>query len=202
MNNDYNRIRLASAGTKVFSRQESGKNLDPQFRVLGEGLPVILPFVDPLTIISGDMTVLKTLLKSYYPLCSDFEEPFKSHIVAQGMVTFFSFYISSTDCIGNLAFGSHIVQFSTGEMYVFTIYSFVNTFFYSMLLFSSVSHDVVLPIWKSNMSLSLMIDKKAKRFLQYISFFDCKLIHFLNSALSLRLLGSDITTNAEDVHTN
>lgn len=91
MNNDYNRIRLASAGTKVFSRQESGKNLEPQFRVLGEGLPVILPFVDPPSIMTGDVAVLKTLLGSYYPLCSEFEEPFKSCISAQGMVTFFFF---------------------------------------------------------------------------------------------------------------
>lgn len=120
MNNDYNRIRLASAGTKVFSRQESGKNVDPQFRVLGEGLPVILPFVDPHSIIAGDLAVLKTLLRSYYPLCSDFEEPFKSHISAQGMVTF-SFFLLSTfpNCIGNPALGSHIVQFSTGELCVF-----------------------------------------------------------------------------------
>lgn len=95
LNNDYNRIRLTSAGTKVFSKQESGKNTDPQFRVLGEGLPVILPFVDPLSIITGDMAVLKTLLKSYYPLCSDFEEPFKSCITAHGMITVFFFYISS-----------------------------------------------------------------------------------------------------------
>lgn len=91
MNNDYNRIRLVSAGTKVFSRQESGKNVDPQFRVLGEGLPVILPFVDPLSIFTGDIAVLKTLLGSYYPLCSDFEEPFRSHITAQGMVPSFLF---------------------------------------------------------------------------------------------------------------
>jgi len=143
MNNDYNRIRLTSAGTKVFSRQESGKNLEPQFRVLSEGLPVVLPFVDPLSIITGDMGVLRTLLGSYYPLCSHFEEPFKSIIEA-------------------LPTGSRIVQFSTGEVF---------------------SHDVVLPIWKSNVSVSLMIDKKAK------------------SALSLRLLGSDITT-VENVHTN
>ena len=93
MNNDYNRIRLTSAGTKVFSRQESGKNIDPQFRVLGEGLPVILPFVDPLSIISGDMAVLKTLLQSYYPLCSEFEEPFKSCITAQGMVISCSLFL-------------------------------------------------------------------------------------------------------------
>ena len=27
----------------------------------------------------------------------------------------------------------------------------------------SLTHDLVLPIWKSNSSISLMIDKKAKR---------------------------------------
>lgn len=48
-----------------------------------------------------------------------------------------------------------------------------------------------------------MIDKKAKRFVSptYL-LLDCKRIHsFLNSALSLRLLGSDITTIAENAHT-
>lgn len=67
---------------------------------------------------------------------------------------------------------------------VFSIHSFVNTFFIfdsSNAIFLSVSHDVVLPIWKSNVSLSLMIDKKAKRFLQHISLFDCKLISFFNT---------------------
>lgn len=97
--------------------------MDPQFRVLGEGLPVILPFVDPISIITGDMAVLKALLKSYYPLCSDFEEPFKSDISARGMVAFFLFTSYKTDCIGNLVLGSHIVQFSTREMCVF--YSFI-----------------------------------------------------------------------------
>ena len=66
--------------------------------------------------------------------------------------------------------------------------------------FSSVSHDVVLPIWKSNVSLSLMIDKKAKRFV-FLTYLFLRLYaySFLKSALSLRLLGSDIT-NAENVH--
>ena len=91
-NNDYNRIRLTTAGTKVFLKQESGKNIDPQFRVLGEGLPVILPFVDPLSIITGDIVALRTLLGSYYPLCSDFEEPFKSIIDALCMII-------STSCL-------------------------------------------------------------------------------------------------------
>lgn len=29
---------------------------------------------------------------------------------------------------------------------------------------SSLTHDLVVPIWKSGMSLGLMIDKKTKRF--------------------------------------
>lgn len=34
---------------------------------------------------------------------------------------------------------------------------------------SSLSHDLVVPIWKSGMSLGLMIDKKTKRFVRFIS---------------------------------
>jgi multisite-specific tRNA:(cytosine-C5)-methyltransferase len=167
MNNDYNRMRLTSAGTKVFSRQESGKNHEPQFRVLGEGLPVVLPFVDPLSIIAGDMIVLKTLLGSYYPLCSDFDEPFKSIIVALRMITYlFLIFPFKTDYTEILALGSHIVQFSTGELWDLP---FIESQYLLFNAVSSFSHDVVLPIWKSNISLSLMIDKKAKRFVLLIS---------------------------------
>ena len=75
-----------------------------------------------------------------------------------------------TDRIVILVLGSHIVQFSTSEMCVFDLFK-KNQFFNAIC--SSVSHDVVLPIWKSNVSLSLMIDKKAKRFLQqYLFSFD------------------------------
>lgn len=77
-NNDFSRIRLTAAGTKVFSKQEGGKASEAQFRVLGEGLPVVLPYVDPSTIITADLSTLKTLVQSYYPLCSSFDEPFKS----------------------------------------------------------------------------------------------------------------------------
>lgn len=78
--NDYNRIRLTSAGTKVFMKQEAGKGIEAQFRVLGEGLPVILPYINPETIIIGNLTILKTLVESYYPLCSTFDGPFRSII--------------------------------------------------------------------------------------------------------------------------
>ncbi|GLB39259.1 putative class I-like SAM-binding methyltransferase superfamily, RsmB NOP family protein [Lyophyllum shimeji] len=146
--NNYTRIRLSAAGTKVFSKQDMGKATvggEPQFRVLGEGLPVILPFVDPGAIITADLETLKVLVQSYYPLVSSFEEPFKSVMEAR-------------------AIGSHVVRFPPGE-------------FDGAVL----THEIVLPIWKSNVSLTLMMDKKAK------------------SALSLRLFGADITTAGRDV---
>ncbi|KAF9048205.1 S-adenosyl-L-methionine-dependent methyltransferase [Hymenopellis radicata] len=133
--NDYTRIRLASAGTKVFAKQEgaASKGEAAQFRVLAEGLPALMPFIPPENVISADLAVLRTLVTSYYPLCVTFEEPFRSDIGEKGP-------------------GSHIVKFS-------------------------LTNDTLhLPIWKSNVSVSLMIDKKAK------------------SALSLRIFGEDITT--------
>ncbi|KAG5644352.1 hypothetical protein DXG03_008649 [Asterophora parasitica] len=149
-NNDYTRIRLSAAGTKVFSKQDGGKAAsapggETQFRILGEGLPVILPFVDPATIITADLAVLKVLVQSYYPLVSSFAEPFRSAVDAR-------------------AFGSHVVRFLPGE-----------------LDGVALTHDILLPIWKSNVSLTLMMDKKAK------------------SALSLRLFGEDITTAGRDL---
>ena len=60
----------------------------------------------------------------------------------------------------------------------------------------SLTHDLVLPIWKSNVSLSLMIDKKAKRWVDILS----RAFHSsaadirmrLFSALSLRLFHKDL----------
>ncbi|KAJ6590417.1 cytosine-5--methyltransferase [Mycena vulgaris] len=143
-NNDYNRIRLTFAGTKVFAKQEAGRGADAQFRVLGEALPLMLPYTDPATIIDADLTVLKALVEGHYPLCSVFPDPFKTIIT-------------------NRETGSHIVRFPQSE-----------------LDGAALSHDVILPIWKSNVSLTLMIDKKAK------------------SALSMRVFGKDITTPVKE----
>lgn len=60
---------------------------------------------------------------------------------------------------------------------------------------TSLSHDLVVPIWKSGMSLGLMIDKKTKRFVKPIFYRICeRILNLLISALSLRLFGRDITT--------
>ncbi|KAG6331309.1 hypothetical protein ID866_7782 [Astraeus odoratus] len=122
--NDYTRMRLMASGTKVITKQEAARGMDTQYRVLGEGLPVVLPYIDPEMIMQADLGTLKTLLQTYYPLCS----------------------------------GSHIVRFLAEASTDATL-----------------SRDLVLPLWKSNVSISLMIDKKSK------------------SALSLRLFGEDLT---------
>ncbi|KAI5118905.1 hypothetical protein M0805_002820 [Coniferiporia weirii] len=148
---DYTKIRLVSAGVKLFGRSELGhakgassaqsstKDSKTEFRVLSEGLLALLPYIDYEALVNGDTVALRTLLETYYPLCSSFKDPFRSNIEAR-------------------ALGSHIVRFMPGE------YGSV-----------SLSHDLFLPLWKSDVSVSLMIDKKAK------------------SALSLRLFGEDIT---------
>ncbi|PCH44057.1 S-adenosyl-L-methionine-dependent methyltransferase [Wolfiporia cocos MD-104 SS10] len=144
LHNDYARMRLMTCGTKVVAKQEGADakrmGAEPQFRVLGEGLPVVLPHIDPAAILEADVTTLRTFVESYYPLCESFKDPFKSVIQVKD------------SC-------SYIVRFQPGEA-----------------AGASLTHELVLPIWKSNVSVTLMIDKKAK------------------SALSLRLFGEDITT--------
>lgn len=82
--NSFERMRLSAAGTKVFARQEAGKGADAQFRVIAEGLPVILPYIDPSTIIKGDVACLRVLLETSYPLCSTFPDYFRVVIDARG----------------------------------------------------------------------------------------------------------------------
>jgi multisite-specific tRNA:(cytosine-C5)-methyltransferase len=82
--NDYSRLRLTAAGTKVFGKQEAGKGADAQFRILGEGLPVVLPFMKPENILEGSILALKTFIESYYPLCSTFDGPFRENIAKRG----------------------------------------------------------------------------------------------------------------------
>lgn len=80
--NSYERIRLTSAGTKVFAKQDGGKSGGAQYRYLGESLPVILPFIESRAVIEGDMACLRTLLESNYPLCERFSDTFRAAIEA------------------------------------------------------------------------------------------------------------------------
>ena len=82
--NSFERLRLTAAGTKVFAKQEGGKGTEAQFRILAEGLPVILPFIDPSAIIKGNVACLKIFLESSYPLCTTFPDYFREAINARG----------------------------------------------------------------------------------------------------------------------
>ena len=73
-----------TAGTKVITKQDAGRGMDAQFRILGEGLPVVLPYLNPERIMTADVGVLRVVLQTYYPLCTSFGEPFRSAIEARG----------------------------------------------------------------------------------------------------------------------
>jgi len=155
--NDYKRIRIMTAGTKIFMRQESGfghrefgedsAERVPRFRLLSEGLPVVLPYIKPDIIIDTDIPALRRLLESYYPLLNAFGEAFQRDV-------------------GSRPQGSHVIRFKAGGVDG-----------------ASLTHDLVLPIWKSTSSVSLMVDKKAK------------------SALSLRVFGEDVTVAGRQAST-
>jgi multisite-specific tRNA:(cytosine-C5)-methyltransferase len=88
VNNDYTRMRLMTAGCKVIAKQEGAaakkEGAESQFRILGEGLPAVLPYVKPENIITGDMVSLKILMENYYPVLSGFPESFRSSIQSKG----------------------------------------------------------------------------------------------------------------------
>ena len=92
-----------TAGTKIFTRQEGGFGRGsggggeleeggaaaaaaaaaekvPRFRLLSEGLPVVLPYIKPETIIDADIPALRQLLETYHPLLSAFGEAFQCDV--------------------------------------------------------------------------------------------------------------------------
>ena len=85
---DYTRIRLVSAGVKVFGKAEGLKNESgigaPALRVLSEGLGSILPYMSREKVVIGSFADLKICLETYYPLCSSFAEPFRTYLEQKG----------------------------------------------------------------------------------------------------------------------
>jgi len=106
-------MRLMTSGTKVITKQEAGRGLEAQFRVLGEGLPVVLPYIDPSVILDTEFATLKTLLITYYPLCASFSDPFRSIIENRSMAL--AIIIEQTCSRHVPGPGSHIVRFSAGQ---------------------------------------------------------------------------------------
>ena len=112
--NDYKRIRIMTAGTKIFTRQESGfgrggggnggaeegDENTPRFRLLSEGLPVVLPYINPEIILDTGIPALRTLLEAYYPLLSTFDEALRRDVGSRRAWAPFS-------CIVHDVFRSH-----------------------------------------------------------------------------------------------
>lgn len=74
-----------TAGTKVIAKQGAARDMCAQYRVLGEGLPVVLPYIRPEAILEADPDALRILLQSYYPLCASFHASFQEIIETRGM---------------------------------------------------------------------------------------------------------------------
>jgi multisite-specific tRNA:(cytosine-C5)-methyltransferase len=134
--NDYRRIRLMTAGTKVFTRQESGfghggagggeERIEkvPRFRLLNEGLPVLLPYIKPESIIDTDLRALRRLLETYYPLLNAFDEAFQRVVGSKRTYKFYVLFLSFSPygsilkkvVLELLAQGSHVVRFKQGDI--------------------------------------------------------------------------------------
>ena len=94
-NNDYMRLRLVTAGTKIFGRQE-GRSAGSSFRVLGDGIPVVMPYIADEHIVTADVEVLRVLMEGYYPLLSAFNHEFRKTLETKSP-------------------GNHIVRFPAGN---------------------------------------------------------------------------------------
>ena len=135
--NDFARIRLMTAGTKVFGKQEGTEakraGNETHFRVLAEGLPVVLPFVGPRAVVEADFAALKVLMESYYPLTTGFTDPFRSMIEAKGehyskhhsssVTEYSATTMKRAGCMGYADFsrsiienGSYVVRFQPGRL--------------------------------------------------------------------------------------
>jgi multisite-specific tRNA:(cytosine-C5)-methyltransferase len=101
--NNYKRIRIMTAGTKIFMRQEGGfgrggggENGDekiPRFRLLSDGLPVVLPYIKPETILDTGIPALHRLLETYYPLLSAFDEALQRDVGCRRACSPFSRFV-------------------------------------------------------------------------------------------------------------
>jgi len=94
-NNDYMRLRLVTAGTKIFGRQE-GRSAGSSFRVLGDGISVVMPYIADEHIVTADVEVLRVLMEGYYPLLSAFNQEFGKTLETKSP-------------------GNHIVRFPAGN---------------------------------------------------------------------------------------
>lgn len=139
---DYKRIRLVSAGVKLFGRselaasgnstsdaqgqekdaaapegagEESKKVKKLEFRILSDGLTALLPHLEVSKLVAGGANDLRVFLKTYYPLCSSFEDGFRNKLEALGILCPLQCIETTTADALFPAPGSHIVRFAPGD---------------------------------------------------------------------------------------
>ncbi|KAF8582579.1 S-adenosyl-L-methionine-dependent methyltransferase [Ramaria rubella] len=146
--NDYAKIRLVAAGTKAFTRQDAGAITadDDEQTSARQQFRILDDAVTVVLPFISPETVLPGRLNDLKLLL----ENYYPLIV--------SFDQPFQSLLGSKENGNHLVRFQAGEWEG-----------------AMLTHPLVLPLWKSNASLSLMTDKKSK------------------SALSLRVFGQDVT---------
>ena len=59
---------------------EDGIEKVPRFRLLSEGMQVVLPYVKPDSIVDADVPTLRLMLEAYYPLLSTFGDIFRRNL--------------------------------------------------------------------------------------------------------------------------
>ena len=204
LHNDYTRIRLMTCGTKVIGKQEGAaakrEGAEMQFRILSEGLPVMLPYIAPESVITADLAALKIMMQAYYPICSGFEEPFRSAVEERGERSRAEYDVHNIllICCSLGLLHRSLQAGASGQREVKTHFGKVPQ--PSDPYRCSLTHDLVLPIWKSNVSVTLMLEKKAKRYALpslAICVAHSNIVSTV-SALSLRIYGEDITTAARE----
>ena len=175
--NDYARIRLMTCGTKVFGKQEGTEakreGTETHFRVLSEGLPVVLPYIGPKAIVHADFASLKIFMESYYPLTSGFPESFQSMINAKGACGAYrpvpEQRLTTAERSSQRQLRCALPARSIRGCYV-SVFPFPNPMStlcgpaHTRYSDGRLAHELVLPIWKSNVSVMLMLDKRAKRY--------------------------------------
>ncbi|KAG8931466.1 hypothetical protein FRC02_002695 [Tulasnella sp. 418] len=180
--NAYDKIRLISAGLHAFVRQDAGPKRGNEFdllppitassepqpttlspphykttpiifspernsalRFVSDGVEALSVFVSPEGKVQGTLRDLKKLIESYYPTINGFEYEEGAEKLLW-------------NSIQGRPVGSYIIEFKPGEWEG-----------------GELLQPLVLPLWRSGTSISVMLDKQAK------------------SALSLRLWGIDHT---------
>ena len=67
-------------GSRSADAEEAGAEKVPRFRLLSEGMQVVLPYVKPESIVDAGVPALRRLLETYYPLLSAFDDSFRREV--------------------------------------------------------------------------------------------------------------------------